>query len=139
MEQERRTTVRNATVEDNTVAKPTVLGRKYATVSHSAVPTNVLKELSTESKQEAAELTRNDTEVLFSVTMLQKIAGCKEEAMAPLQEEALLKTRDYIGQASVSLGEAWKMLTAILDTEADPNLMKKNCLPQAWARHVVTM
>lgn len=68
-------------------------------------------------------------EVLCSVIMQKKTASCKEEAMAQLKEETILRARNFKLKGSVGIDEEWEMLSPILDTEAASNLFKENCLP----------
>lgn len=36
-------------------------------------------------------------------------------------------------EAAVDVKGVWKTVTTVLDTEAGSKLIKKSCLPQAWA------
>lgn len=81
----------------------------------------------------------NDMKVLCPVMMQLKMVRCSENAMAVLKGEAPLRTRTYKINSSIGIKKVCKMLTAILDTGAVPNLLKANCLLRALARHVVTV
>lgn len=147
MEQEGKIIVRTASetsVGDNTgtgstVVKSTANGPNDATVIDITVTKNILKELSSASQLESTELMENDMEVLRAVTIQQKTTRWKEEGKVLLKGNAFLITRNYKVMASIGIGGVWKMLTAIFETRAGPNLLKKNCLPRGLARIVVTM
>lgn len=71
--------------------------------------------------------------------MQQKMARCNREAMNLLKEEAPLSVRNYMVKTSVRIEWIWKAETAVLDTRAEPHLLKGGCLLWPWARHAVTM
>lgn len=77
--------------------------------------------------------------VFCSVILQKRMASCKEEAMASLKKETSSKARKSIVEASAGIEEVWIMLTAALNTRKGLELLEENCLPLAWARHVVTM
>lgn len=103
----------------------TVHGSNDAIVFENTVPEYILRESSIAKQPEATKLMENGLEVLRPVMMHQKMPKCKEEAMALFKGEALVRAINYKIKASVSIKEVWKMLTAILSTGADPNLLKK--------------
>lgn len=138
------TTVRDATVDDNTMtdissARHTVPNLENATVFDNTVQENILKDLSTTSHPKPTETMKNNIEVLCSLMMHQKMARRKEKAMSVLKRKALLRARNYKKKVSIGNKEVPKMLTAILNTGAGPNLLKENCLLRAWAGHAFTV
>lgn len=74
MEPETEMTVRDATVDGNTVTKSTVRGVNAGTVFDSTVPENTVNKLSSASHQKSSELTKNDMKILCSILIQQKIA-----------------------------------------------------------------
>lgn len=78
-------------------------------------------------------------EVLCSVMMQPKMESCIEKALAGSKEEALWKAKDCKAKALVRIERKWKVVRAVLDTGAGPNMLKETCLPRARARHAVTV
>lgn len=81
----------------------------------------------------------NDMEVLFSVTMQQKMASCKLEEMTFLKEEVLVRIRNVKVYAVVGVTSAWKAATAVLHIGAGLILLKEICQQRAWVKRTSTM
>lgn len=131
--------VGNNTVKGSTVTETTVQNQNDATVFLNLVQNSILKELSIVSQLDSPNILENEGEVLCSVRMQQKMDRYKEEAVALLKGETHLRTRNNKVKASVETKWVSIILTAILDTDAGPNLLKKKFLPLSWARHTVTV
>lgn len=64
---------------------------------------------------------------------------CTKDAMALLDVKALMRAKNNEVEAQVGIEKVSRTLTAILDTGASTDSLKKNCPPRTWAKHFVTM
>lgn len=71
--------------------------------------------------------------------MQYELTWSEGEAHALHIEKVLLKAKNYKVKASVAVRELWNRMLAVLYTEAVPDVIKENCLPQAWSQNFFPM